>query len=431
MRKVKNSIIAIICACIGVTTIGCSIGEKSLKSNSSKEVTLKVMTNRVDIVDTDLKSFGDEYKKKTGVNIEWEAIQDYDAEMQVRIRANDNYGDVLIIPGISSNEYEEYLEPLGKASDNDISQYTINKEFATKDDNGDYTVYGLSYGVGAQGIVYNKKVFKDAGIDIESMKTFEGFYDGCRKLKEIGVTPVATNFKDSWTLKYWYISAKCISGQADFENKLYKEESIFNKTKPMGQILDFSGTLINEGWVEEDLLFTDWESSKQKLADGEVAMMFLGTWIISQEQALADNPEDIGFMPIPTQDGITYTYLEADYSLGISNKSKYKKEARDFLFAFNESDYAYNNGLIPNNKNLEKVDPVIEEFLNSGVNQLIEETADEEDSGKTSEVFEKSGIDKVNFVQKPFIYSVTGKDKLDNEINKLNEKWNNAKKEIG
>lgn len=430
MRSIKKLICSIILVSLGINTIGCNIKGSSSGISSSKGITLKVLTNRTDLVDTELKEFGEEYTKKTGVNIEWEAIADYDAEVKVRLRANDNYGDVLIIPGISSDEYAEYFEPLGKESDSDISEYTVTKKDAVREENGDYTVYGLSYGLGAQGIVYNKKAFEKAGIDAESMKTFDGFYEGSRKLKEAGIIPVGTNFKDVWPLNNWYVNAKCISGQADFESKLYKEESIFDESKPLGQILDFTGTLINEGWVEEDLLYTDWESSKQELADGNIAMMFLGTWIISQEQALAQNPDDIGFMPLPTEDGVTYTYLEADYSLGVSNKSKYKKEARDFLFAFNESDFASKNGFIPNNKNVTEMSSVIEEFLNSGVNTIIEEPASGEDFGKTYEVFKKANIDRSTFVQKPFLYSIKSKDKLYEEMERLNKKWNDARNEL-
>lgn len=429
MRKIKKKIFIILFVLLSMIINGCSMQQEK-NNNSSKGITLKVLTNRVDIVDTKLKQFGEEYKNKTGVNIEWEAIQDYDSEVKVRIRANDNYGDVLIVPKAFEGEYDKYFEPLGKASDPDIAVYTINKEAAIQE-NGDYTVYGLSYGMGAQGIVYNKKVFEEAGIDVESMKTFEGFYNGCEKIKEIGVIPVATNFKDTWPLTNWYTTAKCISGQAGFENKLYKEESIFDESKPIGQMLTFAGNIINNGWVEEDLLNTDWEQSKQDLADGKIGMMFLGTWIISQEKALASNPDDIGFMPVPTKDGITYTALEADHSLGISNKSKYKKEARDFLFAFNESDYAADSGYIPNNSNLTEMDPAIKEFLDSGVNKLVKESSSEEDSGKTVEIFKKAYIGTDTFVQEPFIYSLKGQYELNRSIETLNKKWNNAKKELG
>lgn len=432
MKKIKKQLLTIMLTVMCSFMIGCGVNQeqKENKNNSNSGITLKVITNRTDIVDTELKKFGEEYKKKTGINIEWEAAQDYNSTMQVRVRANDNYGDVLLIPGISSEEYSQYFEPLGKASDSDISEYKINKTTAIKE-SGDYIVYGLSYGLGAQGIVYNKKAFEKAGINSDDMKTIEGFYEGCEKLKENGIIPVATNFKDSWTLGNWYVVAKCMSGNAEFENKLYKEDSIFDKSKPLGQMLDFSGTLINNGWVEDDLLYTDWDGSKQGLADGNIGMMFLGTWVISQEKALAKNPEDIGFMPIPTNDGNTYTYLEPDHAFVVSNKSKHKKEAREFLFAFNESDYASNNGFIPNNTKLTEMDPVIKEFLNSGVNQLIQQPASEEDLNKTSNIFNKASINTSTFVQKPFLYSIKGKDKLDEYIVHLNEDWNNAKKELG
>lgn len=410
---------------------GCSNNIGTMKnSNSSEEITLKVMTNRYDIVDTELKKIGEEYKEKTGVNIEWNVVEDYDSAMKTRIRANDNYGDVLIVPDIPKEEYSKYLEPLGKTSDSRISSYKINTQAAIEE-NGEYTVYGLSYGLGAQGIVYNKKTFEKIGISPENMKTIDGFYEGCAKLKENGIIPVATNFKDSWTLSNWYYTAQCMSGDPDFKNLLYKQNSIFDETKPMGDMLKFAETLISNGWVEDDLLYTDWEKSKQELAHGGVGMMFLGTWVIAQVKAMAEDPNDIGFMAVPTKDGNNYTLLIPDNILGVSNKSKHKKEAIDFLFAFNESSYAVDNGFIPNNQNLTDMDPVIREFLDSDVTEIVEEPVKKEDEGKTEEVFNKASINPETCVQKPFLYVGLGKEKFDKSIDFLNEDWNNAKKQLG
>ena len=426
MRKLRKSISTVCLLTICFVIVGCSPKE----NNTSKGVTLKVMTNRSDLIDTELKKIGEEYAEKTGVNIEWEAVEDYSSTMNVRIRANDNYGDVFLCPNLSKEEYSKYLEPLGKASDPKIAAYRVNNEFAIKED-GDYTVYGLSYGLAAQGVVYSKSAFEKAGIDAESMKTIDGFYQGCAKLKEAGIMPVATNFKDSWVLKSWYTSAKCISGDPDFENNLYKEDSVFSNTKPLGEILDFGSTLIKNGWVEDDLLNTDWDKAKKGLANGSIGMMFLGSWVIPQEKALSKDPEDIGFMPVPTKDGVTYTVLEPDYTVAVSNKSKHKKEAIDFLFAFNESSYPEDNGLIPNNTNNKKLDPVTEEFLNSGVKEIIENPASKDDQGKTENVFKKANINHDTYVQNPFLYSLKENEKFDLSVGYLNEDWNNAKKELG
>lgn len=433
MKKTKLLSMVLSVFLIGTFLCSCNIMSKSSSSHSNSTgssgdgITLKVMTHRTDIVDTDLKTYAEEYKKKTGVTIQFVGVDDYDANMQVKIRANDDYGDVLMIPGISKEEYSKYLEPLGKASDADIKDYQINKSTAVEE-NGDYTVYGLSYGLGAHGVVYNKAAFEKAGVNPEEMKTFEQFYEGCQKLKDAGIIPVATNFKDEWTLSNWYATAKCFSGDPDFDNKLYKEDSIFDTSKPIGQMIEFTSTLINRGYTESDLLNTDWDKAKQDLADGKVAMMVLCTWIIPQEQGLTDHPENIGFMPVPTIDGNTYTILSTDYAVGISSKCEHKKEARDFVFAFNESDFAKNNGFIPNNKNLTDMDTVISDFLNSGVNEIIENPVSDEDKGKTEEAFTNANIDKNKFVQKPFLYSLKSMEKMQTGIDDLNEEWNNRKK---
>ncbi len=431
MKKFK--IIHIFTSCILASCIlaGCNAPLNKTSSDSSKNssdsgITLKVMTQRVDIVDTDLKEFADEYKNKTGINVEWVGVENYDDTMKVKIRANDDYGDVLMIPGLSKEEYPKYLEPLGKASDSDISPYRINKVSAIEE-NGDYTVYGLSYGLGAQGIVYNKAVFEKAGVNVDDMKTFDGFLEGCQKIKDTGVIPVDVNFCDTWTLGNWYSSAKCISGDKNFNNTLYKEDSIFDESKPLGQVFKLAGELVNRGFTEEDLLNTSWDQAKKDFAAGKASMMVLGTWIVPQEEALAENPDDIGFMPFPTKDGKTYTILNSDYAVAVSSKSKHKKEARDFVFAFNESDFAKNNGFIPNNQNLTEMDPVIKEFLNSGVTEIVEDPVSPEDKDKTSERLNKAGISLDTAIQKPMLYAVKSMEKFQMGIDDINEDWNNAK----
>lgn len=107
--------------------------------------------------------------------------------------------------------------------------------------------------------------------------------------------------------------------------------------------------LANQDLIEEDPFTTDWEQSKQMLADGEVGAMFLGVWAVSQVQALTDNPEDIAYMPFPFthEDGSRYAAMAGDYKMGINKYSENKEAARAWLDWFiNESGFAVDTGAI-------------------------------------------------------------------------------------
>ena len=67
----------------------------------------------------------------------------------------------------------------------------------------DGKIYGYPANVEYLGVFYNKQMFKDAGIE-EVPKTRDEFEAACEKLEESGVTPIASTFKDSWTLKHMF-----------------------------------------------------------------------------------------------------------------------------------------------------------------------------------------------------------------------------------
>ena len=107
-----------------------------------------------------LKEVGDKYYQEKGVKIEWEAITDYQGIVQTRMNTKD-YGDVLnILSSFKASELGEFFEPLGKLED--YSDYVGVAERADLDTD---TVYGIPNGLGADGIVYNKKCFAAAGYD--------------------------------------------------------------------------------------------------------------------------------------------------------------------------------------------------------------------------------------------------------------------------
>ena len=406
---------------------------KSAASGSKKNITLTVLTNRTDIIGKDLKTFGDDYKTKTGVTIKWEGITDYDGDVKIRLNSK-NYGDVLLIPnGIANSDLPQFFEPLGKNTDDKLKDYNYTDNKATKNADGSFSTYGISYGMSASGIVYNKATFKKAGIE-KFPTTLTGLYEAAAKLKVAGVVPMATNFKDKWPFQEWDALAVVESGDGSYFNTIYKEKAPFSADKPNGKALSVLYKFISSGWVEPDLTTTNWESSKSDLGTGKVGMMFLGTWAISQMQEKATNKEDIGFAAIPVDDSGKLTAIAgSDYTLAVSKKSENKNEAKDFLFAFINSDYADKNGFIPIKKNVQSTSPVIKEFT-SGIKLLFTSPGPNGDeSDKKDKIANKATIDFYGglYVQTVAIAAKKSKADYDKAMNDLNSKWAKAKQDLG
>ena len=430
MKKII-SLVLLATMSVGVLA-GCGKSAGSTSTETKKDVTLTVLTNRTDIVGTDLKKFGDDYKAKTGVTIKWEGITDYEGDVKVRLNSN-NYGDVLLIPnGVATSDLGQFFEPLGKNTDDKLKDYNYTDYKATKNTDGSFTTYGLSYGMSASGIVYNKATFKKAGIE-KFPTTLTGLYDAAAKLKAAGVVPVDTNFKDKWPFQEWDALAVIESGNGSYFNTIYKETAPFSADKPNGKALSVLYKFISSGWVEPDLTTTNWESSKVDLGTGKVGMMLLGTWAISQMQGKATNKDDIGFAAIPTDDSGKLTAIAgADYTLAVSKKSANKNEAKDFLFAFINSDYGDKNGFIPIKKNVESTSPVIKDFT-SGTKLLFTAPGPNGDeSDKKDKIANKATIDFYGglYVQTVAIASKTSKAAFDKSLQDLNDKWAKAKKDL-
>ncbi|MBC8059794.1 MAG: carbohydrate ABC transporter substrate-binding protein [Clostridiaceae bacterium] len=431
----KKVISLVLLASMSVSVLaGCgkAADSSSDTTTSKSNVTLTVLTNRTDIVGTDLKKFGDDYKTKTGVTIKWEAITKYEDDVKIRLNSR-NYGDVLLIPnGVASSDFAQFFEPLGKNTDDKLKDYNYADYKATKNTDGSFTTYGLSYGMSASGIVYNKAAFKKAGIE-KFPTTLTGLYEAAAKLKTAGVVPVATNFKDKWPFQEWDSLAVVESGDGSYMNTIYKDTTPFSADKAHGKALSVLYKFISSGWVEPDLTTTNWEASKTDLGTGKVGMMFLGTWAISQMQGVATNKDDIGFAAIPTDDsGKLAAICGADYTLAVSKASANKDEAKAFLYAFVDSDYGDKNGFIPIKKGVSSTSPVIKDFT-SGIKLLMTSPGPNGDeTDKRDKIGNKATIDFYGgaYVQTVAIAAKTSKAAFDKALQDLNDKWAKAKKDL-
>ncbi len=245
----KKRLISVMCLSIFAATIFAGCGSKG--TSKEEGVTLKVLTHRTDIIDTTLKEIGDEYFEKTGVKIEWEGITDYEGVVKTRMNTND-YGDVLnVLPAITSTELSQFFEPLGTVDE--LSDY---QGVTQRADDG--KVYGLPNGLGATGIVYNKKVVAEAGYS-EFPKTLDELYDLADKLAKMGgVVPLAINSKDKWPLGQYDSVASVAYGTPYYYRDMGKMDDVLLAGKPTGDVLEILYKFVSSGWVEQDLTTTNW-----------------------------------------------------------------------------------------------------------------------------------------------------------------------------
>ena len=306
---------------------------------------LTVLTNRTDLVED---GTFDEYAaaftaKYPDVTVDFEGITDYEGEVRTRMNT-DQYGDVLLIPNtVTPAQLPDFFEPLGQLTElEETYRFLTEKSFE-----------GVSYGIpvvaNTQGIVYNKTVWKDAGVT-EIPTTSEEFLEALGKIKATGVVPLYTNYKDGWPVTQWESHRGSISVDPDYQNKMATSDAPWADGTDHFIIDSLLWDAVNLGYTEDDPTATDWETSKSLMATGGVSAMMLGSWAISQmQEAVTDaggDPTQIGYLPFPHEtDGTFYATAGGDYNQAINISSKHKEAARAWIDWFNtESGYAEAQG---------------------------------------------------------------------------------------
>ncbi|WP_276355851.1 ABC transporter substrate-binding protein [Cohnella caldifontis] len=381
---------------------------------------IKVLTHRTDFVnDGTMDRYVAKFKEKyPNAEIEFEALTNYAADIKVRLTTGEA-GDVSMIDAsLSDADLPQYYEPLP-------DDWFDNVYFADlKTYEGKH--YGITTGVNTQGIVYNKQAFAKAGID-KVPTTLDELYAAAQKLKDAGIVPLYMNYGAQWPVGNWAEgSVKYVAGDMKLFDKYVTDDAPFTVDGPWGKLMTIARTFVQKGWVEKDLATNNWEMSKGEVASGKAAMYFLGNWVIPQVIGAGAKSEDIGFFPLPYDNGGKYNApLGGDYFIGVSKTSKNKELALAWAkFFVKESGYDTDSGFMPVDKSVQPQVPQLAEFKSFGPTFLEEQSTDP----RFNDIANKAEIDL--YVGKTTQSLIVAKD-LQAEYDKLNQKWAAARKALG
>ncbi len=292
---------------------------------------------------------GDFNRLYPGIQVSVEALTNYSSSANELLKSG-NWGNVMMIPIMEKNLYPRYFVPFGM-----VEEISRTLRFADQ-----FTYEGRVYGIASagnvQGIIYNKRIFKEAGIT-KLPKTPDEFLNALRQIKRrTKAIPLYTNYAGAWPLDQWdYYITSTATGDSGFLNY-----TMLHRKNPFSDPGDSSGAYnvyrilyqaAREGLIEDDFTATDWDSCKGMMNRGDIATMALGSWAFSQVQSAGPNPEDIGYMPFPIQvDGVQIASALPDNNFGINVKSEGVKKLASMIFVkwmVENSGFQYNEGEIP------------------------------------------------------------------------------------
>ena len=317
--------------------------------------TITVFNHRTDLQSADYNgTTWDEYlaafnEMYPNITVEITTDTNYADDALMHLQSGD-YETIMMIPAVDKADLSNYFLSYG---DLETMQGEIN--YATTWEYGG-EVYGVPSTATTQGIVYNKKVFEEAGIT-ELPTTPDEFIAALQAIKDnTDAIPLYTNYAAGWTMGAWdaYIGSNATGDNTYMNQKLVHTANPFQDYGDNTHAYAVYKVLydaVANGLTEEDYSTTDWEGSKGMINNGEIGCMVLGSWAYPQMEAAGENAADIGYMPFPiTIDGVQCAAAGADYSYGINVNASADEQAAAMVFVkwmTEESGFSYNEDGLP------------------------------------------------------------------------------------
>lgn len=333
--KMKRMALVIIAGLISVSLSACG-GSGNAKSegspnNNGSKVTIELAISKSSqdsaFVAQDLL---DEFEQKTNIHVNLQLLPAEQTATVLQTKLAVNETPDIIQYNLASATTDLNLERNFEILDNEawVSRL-LNKDVLSA--YGHVYSFHVSQDTGMQGVVYNKDMFKELGLSIP--QNFEQFLAVCEKIKASGITPVFMPFKDNWAANIWPAAAF-----ADYaaKNDPTLFEDLNANRKKWTDIPEFATFLQQQydvyakGYTNTDILSDSYDMAVGKFLNKEVAMMFMGDWLI-ENVAEKDPSIHLGLFAIPSSEGASLGSSPLGGQLFIPKKAKHMAEAKQFL----------------------------------------------------------------------------------------------------
>lgn len=200
------------------------------------------------------------------------------------------------------------------------------------------------------GVVYNKKIFDRLGLAIPT--TYDEFIAVCEAIKAAGITPIAMQGKDTWTIGMFLVHVfpnAIAETLAETINNLNFNKAKFADIPELARCLDVLKELVDKGYINADFLSTTVDMGYTMLLEEKAAMCVSGSFVNSDLYA-KDNTAEFYIFPFPIVDNakLTAGNLRA---FGAFKATKHPEECLKFIDFMAEAEaLAMNNvdwGTVP------------------------------------------------------------------------------------
>jgi raffinose/stachyose/melibiose transport system substrate-binding protein len=275
-----------------------------------------------------------------------------DVKVELEVLSNEQYKDKIKVLS-ASNELPDvgmtwsagYLQPYveGKkfAPLDDILEEDLKDSFVagtTEAYQIDDKTYGLPLELNIASVFYNKKIFKDNGLEVP--KTFDELVKAAKTLDKNGVEPIALGNKDKWTGSLWYMyladrigGTEALKGAIDRTGS-FEDPALVSAAEKVQTLVDANAFVSGFNGLSD-------EEAKSMFMNSQAAMYLIATWDLPNYTTNPDVPQEfkdqVGFFDFPSVDGKgdMNSYVGGPgVGLFVSEESDVKEEAKDFVSYF-------------------------------------------------------------------------------------------------
>ena len=212
-----------------------------------------------------------DFTAETGIQVDL-ITPGSEGEAQLKtMMASNSLPDVWMTHGWSLLRYSEYLKVV-----NDQPWFdSIDKDSLAgvmADENGNFYALGMSMSI--SGLIYNKDALDKAGVDPNSIRTWDDFDAACEKLVAAGITPLAIGGSVGGNLAgllgsvaptFWTDEG----AKYDLGDSL--KDGTFDFDTYATELYEYLATWMKKGYINEDVLTLDAAGAQQMLGSGEAA----------------------------------------------------------------------------------------------------------------------------------------------------------------
>ena len=325
-RKRTLASVALVAATATVLA-GCTSGG----GGSNEEVTLSILVDNTDTTINTVQALADAYTAANpNVTFELEERpQGSEGDNVVRTRLQT--GDMTDLFYYNSGAQFQGLSPESTLADLSGEGFMdkVADVFQSGVSSGD-GVYGVPVGNAmGGGILYNKKVYADLGLEVPT--TWDQFMDNNQVIKDAGIVPVIQSFgpDSTWTSQLFVLGDfyNVLAENPNFAEDFTANEAHFSDTPAVLNSLEHQKEVFDAGFLNPDFGSLTYADALKMLADGAGAQYPMLTFAVSEFVTnYPDSVGDIGFFAIPGDDadnaGLTTWLSAALYSAGIDVRSQ-------------------------------------------------------------------------------------------------------------